>query len=319
MKKEDISKGLSKIKKSSKTLIEEVSFQFNSKFKVHSNSKGKNLIQFKSQNSIPQVYWKETRFAGVAGRRKISLSQLLSTDQPELRGATTSSGLNNVSTFYVAGPTSSPSLALAERKGSSPRETVSPSPMPSNNPAALPVAPSRRRSGKTGRSVVRPLNPPPAPPLPTSPPPSLDLDINKVEAESIYTSSLFKSEPLYQFYQEREALQEHIYLQSAPTESGGLLEEIEADPVYQASRLQDPIFDASRRQLSPPKNLIKPTLPPDSSNGNPWGPGPVQGLLNSPDQRTLWAELPQVIPDQKLLISTLKDSKAVDLISYNTG
>ena len=31
LKKEDISKGLSKIKKSSKTLIEEVSFQFNSK------------------------------------------------------------------------------------------------------------------------------------------------------------------------------------------------------------------------------------------------------------------------------------------------
>ena len=259
------------------------------------------MIQFKSQKSIPQVYWKETRFAGVAGRRKISLSQLLSTDQPELRGATTSSGLNNVSTFYVAGPTSSTSLASTERKDSSPRETVkvSTSPTPSNNTGALPVAPSRRRSGKTGRSVVRPLNPPPAPPLPTSPPPSLDLDINKVEAESIYTSSLFKSEPLYQFYQEREALQEHIYLQSAPTESGGLLEEIEADPVYQASRLQDPIFDASRRQLSPPKDPIKPTSPPDSSNRNPWGPGPVQGLLNSPDQRTLWAELPQVIPNQK--------------------
>ena len=279
------------------------------------------MIQFNSQKSINQVYWKETRFAGVAGRRKISLSQLLSTDQPELRGAATSSGSNNVSTFYVAGPTSSTSLASTERKDSSPREAVkvSTSPTPSNNPAALPVAPSRRRSGKTGRSVVRPLNPPPAPPLPTSPPPSLDLDINKVEAESIYTSSLFKSEPLYQFYQEREALQEHIYLQSAPTESGGLLEEIEADPVYQASRLQDPIFDASRRQLSPPKDPITPTSQPDYSNRTPWGPGPVQGLLNSPDQRTLWAELPQVIPDQKLLISTLKDSKTVDLISYNPG
>ena len=108
-------------------------------------------------------------------------------------------------------------------------------------------------------------------------------------------------------------------MQSAPTESGGLLEEIEADPVYQASRLQDPIFDASRRQLSPPKDPIKPTSPPDTSNRNPWGPGPVQGLLNSPDQRTLWAELPQVIPDQKRLVSTLSDSKTVDLISYNPG
>ena len=140
-----------------------------------------------------------------------------------------------------------------------------------------------------------------------------------MEAENIYTSSLFKSEPLYQFYQEREALQEHIYLQSAPTESGGLLEEIEADPVYQAYRLKDPIFDASRRQLSPPKDPIKPTSLPDSSKRNPWGSGPVQGLLNSPDQRTLWAELPQVIPDQKRLVSTLKDSKNVDLISYTPG
>ena len=134
-----------------------------------------------------------------------------------------------------------------------------------------------------------------------------------MEAENIYTSSLFKSEPLYQFYQEREALQEHIYLQSAPTESGGLLEEIEADPVYQASRLQDPIFDASRGQLSQPKDPIKPTSSPHSSNRTPWGPGPVQGLLNSADQRTLWAELPQVILDQKRLISTLKIQRLLTL------
>ena len=127
LKKEDISKGLSKIKKSSKTLIEE-------------------------------VYWKETKFAGVAGRRKISLSQLLSTDQPELRGATTT---NNVSTFYVFGPTtSSPSLVSPEVGGVpevggcrrwSRRESTqaSLSPSPSTDPAAaqLPVAPTRRRSG----------------------------------------------------------------------------------------------------------------------------------------------------------------------------
>ena len=151
-------------------------------------------------------------------------------------------------------------------------------------------------SGKTGRSVVRPLNPPPAPPLPTSPPPSESN--HHLEAEGIYTSSLFKSEPLYQFYQEREALQEHIYLQSEPKEPGGLLEEIEADPLYQASRLQDSIYETSRQQLakppaSRPQELMCKTSPPDS-NRNPWGTGPVQGLLNSPDQRTLWAELPQV-------------------------
>ena len=128
LKKEDISKGLSKIKKSSKTLIEE-------------------------------VYWKETKFAGVAGRRKISLSQLLSTDQPELRGATTA---NNVSTFYVSGPTtnSSPSLVSPEAGGGpevggcrrwSRRESTqaSLSFSPSTDPGAaqLPVAPTRRRSG----------------------------------------------------------------------------------------------------------------------------------------------------------------------------
>ena len=137
LKKEDISKGLSKIKKSSKTLIEE-------------------------------VYWKETKFAGVAGRRKISLSQLLSTDQPELRGATTA---NNVSTFYVSGPTtSSPSLVSSESGGGSEvggewrrwtrRESTQgslsssstshlSSSSPSSDPAAaqLPIAPTRRRSG----------------------------------------------------------------------------------------------------------------------------------------------------------------------------
>ena len=137
LKKEDISKGLSKIKKSSKTLIEE-------------------------------VYWKETKFAGVAGRRKISLSQLLSTDQPELRGATTA---NNVSTFYVSGPmTNSPSLVTPEAGGGSEvggewrrwtrRESTQgslsssstshlSSSSPSSDPAAaqLPIAPTRRRSG----------------------------------------------------------------------------------------------------------------------------------------------------------------------------
>ena len=134
LKKEDISKGLSKIKKSSKTLIEE-------------------------------VYWKETKFAGVAGRRKISLSQLLSTDQPELRGATTA---NNVSTFYVSGPTTnSPSLVSPEAGGgsefggcrrwsrrestqgclSSPSSHLSSSPSADPAAAQLPVAPTRRRSG----------------------------------------------------------------------------------------------------------------------------------------------------------------------------
>ena len=142
---------------------------------------------------------------------------------------------------------------------------------------------------------MRPLNPPPAPPLPTSPHP---LESNhQLEAEGIYTSSLFKSEPLYQFYQEREVLQEHIYFQSEPKEPSGLLEEIEADPVYQASRLQDSIYEASRLQLpqaSSLKDLTCQTSPPESSSRNPWSTGPVQGLLNSPDQRTLWAELPQV-------------------------
>ena len=122
LKKEDISKGLSKIKKSSKTLIEE-------------------------------VYWKETRFAGVAGRRKISLSQLLSTDQPELRGATTTSS-NNVSTFYVSGPTNSPSLVSPEVGGrseggcrrSSRRESGQQASV-ADPAAALPIAPTRRRSG----------------------------------------------------------------------------------------------------------------------------------------------------------------------------
>ena len=145
--------------------------------------------------------------------------------------------------------------------------------------------------------MVRPLNPPPAPPLPTSPPPS-ESTCNHLEAEGIYTSSLFKSEPLYQFYQEREALQEHIYLQSEPKEPGGLLEEIEADPVYQASRLQDSIYEASKLQFSKPQASMPQDLmcqsSPADSRRSPWGTGPVQGLLNSPDQRTLWAELPQV-------------------------
>ena len=118
LKKEDISKGLSKIKKSSKTLIEE-------------------------------VYWKETKFAGVAGRRKISLSQLLSTDQPELRGAATT---NNVSTFYVSGPRLvSPEAGEGSEVGGckrwSRRESTQGS--LSADPAAtqLPIAPTRRRSG----------------------------------------------------------------------------------------------------------------------------------------------------------------------------
>ena len=139
-----------------------------------------------------------------------------------------------------------------------------------------------------------------APPLPTSPPPSENPSCNLLEAEGIYTSSLFKSEPLYQFYQEREDLQEHIYLQSEPKEPGGLLEEIEADPVYQASRLQDSIYETSKLQFlkpqaSRPQDLTtcQQTSSPVSRR-SPWGPGPVQGLLNSPDQRTLWAELPQV-------------------------
>ena len=62
---------------------------------------------------------------------------------------------------------------------------------------------------------MRPIVPPPAPPLPSSPHPE----------EQLYSSSLFQCEPLYQrFYQE-----------AAQRREPGLLEEIEADPVYQVT------------------------------------------------------------------------------------
>jgi hypothetical protein len=171
LRKEDISKGISKIKKSSKTLIED-------------------------------VYWKEARFTTVGSRRKISLSQLLSTDQPELRGEPAT-----VSTFYVSGP----------------RPVSSPGP----EPCPGPVVPSRRRSsGRPGRAgpVQRPAEAPPAPPLPALPPPG--------GGEGIYTSSLFHSEPLYQFYQERERPTSPEELEEL-----GLLEEIESDPIYRATQV----------------------------------------------------------------------------------
>ena len=131
-------------------------------------------------------------------------------------------------------------------------------------PPEIPVAPCRRRSGKTGRgvgggAVVRPLDPPPAPPLASCPPPE----------EQTYTSSLFQSEPLYQFYQEaKEGRKRQSFLSASSEPEPGLLEEIEADPVYQAT--------AGRRVVD-----VQP-------------PQPVPSLLTSPAHRSLWAELTQV-------------------------
>ena len=80
LKKEDISKGLLKIKKNSKTLIEDVYSR------EGDQSKNVNI-------SYPYlIVLLSVKFSSV-GRRKISLSQLLSTDNPELKNPNT--------TFYV--------------------------------------------------------------------------------------------------------------------------------------------------------------------------------------------------------------------------
>ena len=100
IKKDDLSKGLSKIKRSSKTLIEDVY-----------TKEGINLACWISCNPFQSVtyattWWEEfakwslilihlsVKFSSV-GRRKISLTQLLSSDNPELQKET------NNTNFYI--------------------------------------------------------------------------------------------------------------------------------------------------------------------------------------------------------------------------
>jgi len=220
IKKDDLSKGLSKIKRSSKTLIED-------------------------------VYTKEVKFSSV-GRRKISLTQLLSSDNPELQRQTSHTN------FYInlnncVGPNNVPTQNPFNRANSvlsdiSETEllsdfSVQPS-LPSlpslsassSTPGSAPVRP-RRRSGKTSKSLTRPSEPPPPPPinLETHPLNSTNLsslaeeissiikekqrklqdemfpwssdqateegDYSCEDSEQIYFSRLMPNEPLYQFYE----------------------------------------------------------------------------------------------------------------------
>lgn len=103
---------------------------------------------------------------------------------------------------------------------------------------------------------MRPQSPPPLPPVSGGP-------NQDSESDHMYRSQLIESEPLYQFYQDRESL-------GLGLGEGGLLGEIEADPIYQASRQQ---------ALSGSSSLTG---------------GPLVPSLTGHTHRTLWAELPQV-------------------------
>jgi neuronal guanine nucleotide exchange factor len=276
LKKEDITKGLSKIKKSSKTLIEDV---YNSR---------------------------EVKFSSV-GRRKISLSQLLSTDNPELRNPNT--------TFYVGLKTPVIPAPDVTATGSPTNQapnailnpgaviTASPSVLTSDKKSDTPSAPvrSRRKSGKSGKSsqpVVRPLDPPPAPPInhkthplsssypssdssttPKVADPSIESSqsttSDKSEAvksdllvqpdiEETYTSTLFLTEPLYQFY-DRAAK-----CDNKPSDSDLMLS------------------SSSNEQDSRERKISRMLLKTSRSS--------VQELLvSNAGQRSLWSDLPEVL------------------------
>jgi len=203
IKKDDLSKGLSKIKRSSKNLIED-------------------------------VYTKDAKFSSV-GRRKLSMTQLLtSVDQSQASSCSSfyvglsdsASSINNksdrfsrsgsvLSDIHESGIITdfSPPLSISS-SGASYHPSLSPSSM-SSSVASAPIRP-RRRSGKSRGSVTRPSDPPPPPPinLETHPlnkselDPSEDsnckittLDSEYHEAEQIYFSRLMPNEPLYQFYE----------------------------------------------------------------------------------------------------------------------
>jgi len=233
IKKEDLTKGFSKIKRSSKNLIED-------------------------------VYTKEVKFSSV-GRRKLSMSQLLSSAditnshnnhhhlqtniqvQPPESGSQFYVGFSEA---YKPGQFSRSGSVLSDISESdiitdfSPPVSLSsvssiPASLASSTPrsssiSAVPVRP-RRRSGKSsGKSVIRPSDPPPPPPInldthPLNSPPPLASelgtnvhDLSSVldleaggnctlgltstacedhDSEQIYFSRLMPNEPLYQFYE----------------------------------------------------------------------------------------------------------------------
>jgi len=287
LKKDDISKGLSKIKKSSKTLIED-------------------------------VYSREVKFSSV-GRRKISLSQLLSTDNPELRNPNTTFyvGLKNANTDSLAQFPNEISIANPSNQilNTGPVKSTSPLVPSIDKKPDTPSAPLRlrRKSGKSGKAtqpVVRPIVPPPAPPVNHKTHPqssssssantsltagssdpsarkllstSLTSDTQKVdnppaqtcdtvtntlrssEIEETYTSSLFLTEPLYQFY-DRAAKCDNKTICDNDLMSSGVRDQ----------------QDTQERKLS--RMLHKPSR------------SSVQELLvSNAGQRSLWSDLPEVV------------------------
>lgn len=283
LKKDDITKGLSKIKKSSKTLIED----------VYNNREV--AVKFSS-----------------VSRRKISLSQLLSTDNQELRGSNT--------TFYVGLKTltPNPTKPAQDQFGNPSSQILSTVPVNAASPSvptndkksdtpSVPLRP-RRKSGKSGKAthpIVRPLEPPPAPPINhkthpnssststanaslTADPPSYvqpvttsdkciadipqpavcDNTIDNVrlgDSEETYISSLFLTEPLYQFY-DRAAKCDNISSSSANDE------------------IVDNISSQNVRDMCSAKMIQKS------------GRSSVQELLiSNTGQRSLWSDLPEVV------------------------
>jgi len=262
--KEDITKGLSKIKKNSKILIEDV------------------------YNST------DVKFSSV-GRRKISLSQLLSTDNPELKTANT--------TFYVGlqSLSNTPVIPATDLTvpGSKTYQTpnailshATPSVPTVDKISSAPVRP-RRKSGKSGKSsqpVVRPLDPPPAPPINHKTHPlssslsansscisassdncesvkseteKSDLDnvdkVDNVDNEETYTSTLFLTEPLYQL----------LVCDNKPG-------------------CDNDLSESSNKQEIREKNIT--TMLQKTSRSS------VQELLvSNTGQRSLWSDLPEVI------------------------
>jgi len=283
LKKDDISKGLSKIKKSSKTLIEDV---YNSR---------------------------EVKFSSV-GRRKISLSQLLSTDNPELKNPNTTFyiGLKTpVGTPVIPSPlpdvtsTGSPSNQILNTGAVNAASPLVPTSDKKSDTPSAPLRP-RRKSGKSGKAtqpVVRPLVPPPAPPInhkthpqssssssanasstprladPPSPSssstisdifhaPKLQTELSDTvpaDIEETYTSSLFLTEPLYQFYDRAAKCDNKTSCDSDLMLGGGSSQQ-----------------DARERKIS---RMLQKT-----------SRSSVQELLvSNAGQRSLWSDLPEVV------------------------
>ena len=186
---------------------------------------------------------------------------------------------------------------------------------------------SRRVSSKSGHySVVRPAVPPPAPPVRRPPAQSdseslsgtsslassktdslllcdslkefyvglgeTDSGLDSTEAEEAYTSSLFQTEPLYQFYDKEEDASDKNNNTSLSLDTA--TQDAETENIYESvsNVLLSPVLDNTHRKAKVSRSSA------------------MDIVISCTGRRSLWAELPEVIgsgilqtisPEQKKL------------------